>query len=129
MKWIIWTVGGVLAALWTGALALTAAVVDWTAQALHQAGSGATPVASLPPELPAWLSAWMEPGTWATEVQTIQRTLQALQSVLPAAGIVAGWLEPLVWALWGLGMLALLVVAAGSHWWVARRGAAAGVPA
>lgn len=129
MKWIIWTVGGVLAALWTGVLALTAAVVDWTAQALQQAGSGATPVASLPLELPTWLPAWIEPATWTTAVQAIQPTLQALQSVLPAAGTVAGWLEPLVWALWGLGMLALLVIAAGSHWWVARRGAAAGASA
>lgn len=129
MKWIIWTVGGVLATFWTGALALTAAVVDWTAQALQQAGPVANPVASLPPELPTWASAWIEPGTWATAVQAIQHTLQALQSMLPAAGTVTGWLEPLVWALWGLGMLALLAVSAGSHWWVARRGAAAGVPA
>ncbi|MFX8453461.1 hypothetical protein ABTL48_20920, partial [Acinetobacter baumannii] len=84
MKWIIWTVGGVLATFWTGAVALTAAVVDWTAQALQQAGPVANPVASLPPELPAWLSVWIEPGTWATAVQAIQHTLQALQSVLPA---------------------------------------------
>lgn len=129
MKWIIWAVGAMLAALWTGALALTAAVVDWTAQSLDQAGSGATPVALLPPELPVWLSAWIEPGTWATAVQAIQDTLQALQSVLPAAGTVTGWLETLVWALWGLGVLVLSMVAAGLHWWLARRGPAAGAPA
>lgn len=99
------------------------------AQSLDQAGSGATPVALLPPELPVWLSAWIEPGTWATAVQAIQDTLQALQSVLPAAGTVTGWLETLVWALWGLGVLVLSMVAAGLHWWLARRGPAAGAPA
>lgn len=124
MKWIIWTIGGVLAALWTLTLALTAAAVDWTAGALRQAGAGEMPTPALPPELPAWLSAWIEPGTWAAVVQATQQTMLALQSALPFVGTVTGWLEPLVWALWGLGMLALLTIAAGSHWWLARRGPA-----
>ena len=124
MKWIIWTIGGVLAALWTGTLALTAAAVDWTAGALRQAGAGEMPTSALPPELPGWLSAWIEPGTWAAVVQAIQQTMHALQSALPVVGTVTGWLEPLVWALWVLGMIALLTIAAGSHWWLARRDAA-----
>ena len=129
MQWIIWTIGGVLAALWTGALALAAAAVDWTARALRQAGAGEMTTPAPPPELPAWLSTWIEPTTWTAVVQAVHQTLQALQSALPVVGTVAAWLEPLVWALWGLGMLALLAIAAGSHWWLARRGAAEAAPA
>lgn len=129
MKWIIWTIGGVLAALWTGILALTALVVDWTATALRQAGPGAATTPSLPPELPAWLSAWIEPGTWEAAVRTVDQALQSLQAVLPDLGRLTGWLEPVLWTLWGLGMVALLAVAAGSHWWIGRRGSATAVRA
>jgi hypothetical protein len=110
MKWIIWTIAGVLAALWTGALALLAGVVDWAGGALQQAGSVAPPA-----ELPAWLARWVDADTWAAIVQAAQETLDA---VLPAAATATGWLEPLVWIFWGFGMAALLVVAAGSHWFV-----------
>ena len=35
--------------------------------------------------------------------------------VLPALGTVTGWLEPLVWLLWALGLAAMLVVL-GRQW-------------
>jgi hypothetical protein len=41
------------------------------------------------------------------------------------AGQVVGWLVPLVWVFWGLGMLILLGLALGVHVWLGR-GAARG---
>ena len=40
--------------------------------------------------------------------------------ILPAIGTVTGWLEPLVWLLWALGLLAMLGLGGGAHWWLGR---------
>lgn len=121
MKWIIWTMGGVVAVVWTGALALTAWLVDWTGEALVRAGTSGTPAPAMPAELPALLAGWIDPAGWTAIVQTLQQGLGAAQSMLPAVGTAAGWLEPVVWVLWGLGLIAVLALAAGSHWLFAGR--------
>jgi hypothetical protein len=115
MKWMIWTISGLVAALWTGTLALTAFVVDRTAGALLETGPGEARAPSFSTDLPQWLSAWVEPGAWATAANAVQ---QSLQAILPVLGTATSWLEPLLWVLWVLGMLFLLAVAAGLHWWV-----------
>lgn len=126
MKWLVWTVAGVLAALWTGASALVAAVVDWTASALQQAGPDATAAgAAAPAALPGWLAGWVDPVAWAELTRNAQAAFETARAALPYVGSATGWLEPLVWALWALGMVALLALSAGSHWLLARRPAAA----
>ena len=107
MKWVVWTIGGVLAALWTGGLALVAQVADWAGGALTRAGQ-AVVVAQPLPDLPAWLG------------DAARQALQLVHSMLPAVGTATGWLEPLVWIVWGVGMVALLALAAGCHWLVGR---------
>jgi hypothetical protein len=115
MKWMIWTICGVLAALWTGVAAVAALAVGWMGGALQRAG--ATGVAlPLPAELPAWLTGWLEPASWSLVLHNIVEALGALQGLLPTVGAATGWFEPLMWVLWGLGMIALLVVATGLHW-------------
>ena len=121
MKWIIWAVGGVLAAIWTGAMALVALAIDWTGQALQQAGSTPAAALPLPADLPGWFARWIDPAGMAAIGQAVQQALDGVQAMLPAIGTATGWLEPLVWILWGFGMIALLTAAAGSHWLVARR--------
>ncbi|MGL4190882.1 MAG: hypothetical protein ACRCTM_18640 [Sphaerotilus sulfidivorans] len=118
MKWIIWTIVGVLAAMWTGTLATVALVADWTGSALQQAAPSAP---QLPSDLPGWLAGWVDPAGWAAIAQATQQALQVVQSMLPAVGTATGWLEPLAWIVWGLGMVALVTVAVGSHWLVSRR--------
>lgn len=121
MKWIIWSIGGVLAAVWTGVLALTASLVAWTSSALQQAG-GAMPSGELPAmALPAWLTAWIGPDTLQAWQAAAVQALDAVKGVLPHVGAATGWLEPVVWIVWGLGMLALLLVAVASHWLAGRR--------
>ncbi len=141
MTWMIWTIGGLLAAAWTVALALVALLLGLVGDLLQRAGSGTATVPALPTEVPAglatwlptWLPAWMQaslttwidPAAWAALVQAVQQALAYGQSVLPALGSATGWIETLVWVVWGLGMLALLVVAAVSHGLLARRAAVA----
>jgi hypothetical protein len=126
MKSLVWTIGGLLAAVWTGTFALAALLVEGVATALQQAGPAAATAASGPPALPSWLAGWVEPASWAAVAQGAQQALAAVQSVLPAVGTATGWLEPLIWVLWGFGLLALLAAAAGSHWLLARRPALPG---
>jgi hypothetical protein len=124
MKWIIWTIVAVLAVVWTGTLATVALVADWTGSALQQAAPSAQ---QLPADLPGWLAGWVDPAGWAGVVHATQQALQLVQSTLPAVGTATGWLEPLAWIVWGIGMVALLMVAVGSHWLVGRRVRADGV--
>lgn len=139
MKWMIWTVGGLLAAAWSVALALVALLLGLVGDLLQRAGPAGATVPALPTEvpaglaswlptwLPAWmqasLTAWIDPAAWAALVQGVQQALSVGQSVLPALGSATGWIETLVWIVWGLGMLGLLVVAAVSHGLLARRAA------
>ena len=46
--------------------------------------------------------------------------LQWLSAAMPAIGGLMGWISPLVWLLWGLGLVVLLCVGGGLHF-LARR--------
>lgn len=122
MKAMVWIVAAVLAVLWTGFAALAAAVLSWMAEAIASGGASdwARIAATWP--APAWLALWIEPAA----VQAVQETLQWLigwvANSLPLAASLVGWLVPLVWFVWGAGMLALLALAGLGHWWVGRRG-------
>lgn len=127
MKWIIWTIGGLLAAVWTGALALVAGAVGWIGDA---ASGGATAVVGTAAvELPAWLAGWVDAAAWQQLVQTVRQATDAMQSVLPAVGSLSGWIEGFVWVVWGLGMLLLLILAGLSHGLLAARRAPSGAAA
>lgn len=115
MKWIIWTVGALLAALWTGTLAVVALLVGWTSKVLQ--GSGGSIPSTLPTlELPAWLALWIDLPAWQAAQEQALQMLASIQQWLPALGTATGWLEPVVWTIWGLGMVLLLVAAGASHW-------------
>ena len=75
-----------------------------------------------------WIALWVDPQVvrWAQEaVLWVLGLLGSLSAGLPMAGQVVGWLVPLVWVLWGLGMVFLLGLALGVHVWLGR-GAARG---
>lgn len=117
---IIWSVAGLLAAAWTGLMAVLGSVLGWAAQALRQTGAWVNTPPAWPAELPSWLSGWLDAGTWASIGQAAQELMPPILSVVPAVGTLAGWLEPLLWLGWGLGMLALLALAAAVHVWLRR---------
>lgn len=110
-----WALFGVLALLWTGGAFITAELVQWGAQAL---GSGAAAeagreLAQLP--VPPWAAIWLDPA-WVQSLQAmVLWGLDAFRDALPLLGSAAGWLVPVVWVLWFLGLVALLVAAGAAH--------------
>lgn len=112
LSWILFTM---LALSWTGAAWVAAAASEWVAQALATgtATQAARDVASLP--LPEWLRLWIDPA-WLQALQAgLQWAVDSAGAWLPLAGTAAGWLVPVVWAAWALGMVLLLLAAALAH--------------
>jgi hypothetical protein len=109
MKAIIWSAFLLLAVLWTAGAALFAQLTEWSLGLL--ASGSATDlvdrVAQIP--IPPWLAPWIDLSGWQELVAWFTAVLQSISAMLPAAGQSLGWLVPLVWIIWGIGMLALLV--------------------
>jgi hypothetical protein len=116
----IWSIAGLLAAAWTGVVALLGTALTWTGEALRHTGALAEAPPAWPSDLPSWLSTWIEPSTWAAIGNSLREIVPPVLSWLPAAGTLTSWLEALVWIGWGLGMIALLVMAVGAHAWLRR---------
>jgi hypothetical protein len=128
MKLALWLGCGLLALLWTGGAALVAALTQWAAQVLASGAAvdWAQTAARWP--VPDWIAMWVDPQVvrWGQQaVLWLLGLLGSLSAGLPAAGQLIGWLVPLVWVLWGLGMVVLLGLALGVHAWL-RRGMARG---
>lgn len=123
MRLALWVTVSIIALLWTGGAALIAEIVDWAAREAAARGTGEA-VASVAEAvtLPSWLSPWVDVSTWNTAVQAVTGIITSAQASLPALGGVIGWLVPAVWVFWGLGLAALLALAAGGHWLISRRG-------
>lgn len=121
MTLLIWTVFAVLALLWTGGAWASAALVQWSADlmASGQAVELGRAVSSWP--VPAWAVWFVDIALVHAMIDGIVWGLEMLQSVAPWAATAVGWLVPVVWFGWALGLLVLLVIAVGLHWLVRRR--------
>ena len=120
MKALIWVIFLVFAGLWTGLVALAAQVTEWllAAMAAGQVSDVATTATQWP--VPAWLALWVDPA-WVQGLQAASVELvQWMEQVLPSASGLMGWIGPLLWTGWGLGMVLLLVFAGAGHWLVGR---------
>ena len=119
MKLLIWSCFLVLSLLWTGMAVVAVNVSDW---ALGLLGSGAplgNQVAAL--NLPAWVGLWVQPE-WIAAIQaTMTGVFSMIQPWLPSTDTLGTVVSALVWLSWGLGVLVLLALAAGGHWFLARR--------
>lgn len=110
-----WGVFAVLALLWTGGAAMGAALAGWTAEAIATgtAGAAAREIAALP--VPQWIAVWADPA-WIQAMQSaLLWTVEAGRNLLPMLGAAAGWLVPVVWIAWALGMVLLLTLAIAMH--------------
>lgn len=120
MKTIVWGVFAFLTVCWTALVALSVQLAEWL---LGAAGSGqaTAAVASVGQwPIPAWAALWIDPA-WVQALQAMWTDIvQWLGQVAPSSDGLMGWITPLLWAGWGLGMLCLLATAAGLHWLVAR---------
>ena len=116
MKFAIWTVFALLALCWTGMAAVSVQITDWLLATVATDAAGAAVSASAAWPVPAWLALFIDPQA----VQALQLAwadaVQWLGAVLPSAGGLAGWLGAAIWIVWGLGLIALLVLAGVLHW-------------
>jgi len=123
MKTLIWSLTALLAAAWTGLVALTHQLAGWLlgamdAGALTQAG-GAVGGWSVP-AAPAWLAPWVDTAELAALQALAADGVQWLGAVLPSGDALMAWMGLLLWVGWGFGLLTLLAVAGLLHWLVGR---------
>lgn len=122
MRAIVWGVFALLAAGWTGLVAVSVQITEWLLgmAASGQVGDVATAAGQWP--VPAWLALWVDPA-WVQALQAAWLgTVQWLGQVLPSGDGLMGWIAPLLWTGWALGLLCLLVPAVALHWLAGRFG-------
>lgn len=120
MKIAVWLLFGAMALAWTAGVWLTAAVAQWSAQALASGTAEAAGRAVAAWPVPPWMALWIDPA-WVKALQDLMVwSLDTAQGLLPWLGTAMGWLVPLVWVGWGFGLVVLLLLAALAHWGVSR---------
>ena len=113
MKFLIWTGTGLVALLWTLAIAVMASLANWLAGSTDQAVGGLQAIGQWP--MPAWLSLWVDPA-WLEPIKGMMAwALDLLTVASPWLTPVLGWLAPLLWFVWAVVMLLLLAIASGGH--------------
>lgn len=121
MKIAVWIIFSVIALLWTAGTFIAVKLTQWGTALL--AGGNLEPlrsgVAQWP--MPEGLPLWLDPAMIAVLQQYMLLSLEALRDALPYMSMMMGWLVPLLWAVWGLGLVFLAVLAGGAHWLVAQR--------
>ena len=116
MKTIIWSLFILILSIWTGMTLLTVHLVDWIVQTFGStlptdfgAVLGTIPV-------PPWLAVWIDP-VWIQSIQpSLISLIEGITQTVPYFASAIAWLSPLIWAIWGLGALALLIFAIAGHW-------------
>lgn len=121
MKKIIWLAFALLAALWTGMVAITLQLTDWllgTIATTQVPGNLALPDGWSPP-------LWAEPLVASGLLESLQGTLvwmaQTVNQILPFAGGLGTLISVLGWIVWAVVFAIMLAVALGLHWFVGRR--------
>lgn len=118
MRTLIWAITALLAAVWTGMVALTVQVSGWLLNAVASAPTPGAAPGPLP--LPEWLAPWAN-TEWLAALQVVWLNgAQWLVQLLPNAGGLMDWLTPLLWTVWALGLLPLLALAVFLHWLAGR---------
>ena len=120
MKAVIWIVFGVIAALWTGAALAAAGVTEWVAAQI--ASGAAVDLAGVAVQwpVPAWLLPWLDVATVQAVQQSVVALLEWLRDSWPNIGALIGWLVPVIWVTWALGLVAMLLLAGAGHWLAGR---------
>lgn len=120
MKIIVWTAFGAMAVVWTLGALIVVELVQWGAQFI--ASGAATELGRSAAQWPgpAWLTLWLDPAVIKAMQEGMLTGIEAFRSALPWIGSAVGWLVPLVWISWGIGVALLLAMAGGAHWLASR---------
>lgn len=119
MKTALWILTALLAAAWTGLAASGVALTDWLAgQAATTTPDWRALIASWP--IPAWAGLWVDTAALEALRNATITLLTWLESVSPDLSVALGWLEPLIWVAWGVGLACMLAAAGLAHWAIGR---------
>ena len=121
MKPLVWIVTALLALCWTVLVAVSAALLSWGGELIASGGAADWGRAAAQWPVPAWISLWVDPALVQALQEALRWSLDAFGGALPAAGALVGWLAPLAWVIWGLGLTLLLGLALIAHWLVGRQ--------
>lgn len=120
MKAAIWIVFLLLATLWTGAAFAAAGLTEW---AVAQIASGAAvdlAGVAVQWQVPAWVLPWLDVGSIQAAQQFVVAVLEGLRDSWPSIGALLGWLVPVIWVGWAIGLGLMLLLAGAGHWLVGR---------
>lgn len=125
MSALLWAVAALLATGWSLLVWAAVSLTGWVLGAVP-AGSttglaDAVRQLTLPP-VPEVLAPWFDTGWWTAMQTLIADMLAWLGPWLPSAATLMGWLTPLAWIVWGLGLLTLLSLTGLTHWLLRRFG-------
>lgn len=111
MKIVVWLLCLVVATLWTGFAFFAAESMQWIANGLA-AGQISDPTV-LAAQWP--VPAWIDP-VWQDLAQSmLASALSLMGDVMPFVSSAMSWVAPLIWAIWGMGILVLLALAGTVH--------------
>lgn len=123
MKTLIWSLTALLAALWTGFIAVVHQLTGWLLSAIDtgalQGAAGSVGGLALPP-VPAWLEPWIDTASIVALQSFVVSLVDWLGAVLPSGDALMAWVGPLLWVGWGLVLVPMLAIAGLLHWLVGR---------
>lgn len=114
MRIVIWIVAAVVALCATASVAVLASLSQWLVTQSDLVTRGAQAVAQWP--VPAWLSVWLDPAM----LESLRAAMVWLMDMVivgwPWLQPALSWIGPVLWLLWGVGMVTLLLLAGLAHW-------------
>jgi|GEM_PF-392826 len=120
MKIAVWVIFSIVTLLWTAGTFIAVKLTQWGTTVL--AGGNIDPlsrgVAEWP--LPQGLPLWLDPAMIQTLQQYALLSLESLRDAMPYMSMLMGWLVPLIWGVWGFGVICLLALAIAAHWLTTR---------
>lgn len=107
-----------LLALWSLAVWAVHAMVVWTISRAGALAGSAASAGTLP--VPDWLAPWVPPELvrWASEA--MGGLVPLIDGLLQSAPAWAGGVTAAAWVIWGIGGVALVLLAAGLHLLIAH---------
>lgn len=117
---VIWAFCLLLVVFWTGGAVLLTQLTLWGARQLASGDAVALGESVVRWPVPEWLSVWIDAAWIQTAQDALAWVFQALQGALPMLGSAVGWIAPLIWVLWGLGVVLAVVLAGGVHMLLVR---------
>ena len=120
MKIAVWVVFSVLTLLWTIGTFIAVKLTQWGTNLLVNGNIDplSRGVADWP--LPEGMPEWVDPSMIQTLQQFALLSLDGLRDALPYMSMLMGWLVPMIWTVWGFGLICIAALAIGAHWLTAR---------